>query len=164
MRHTGHPCDRDGALAAAGEVDERVLEALMAHPFFARLPPKSLDRLDFQRALEAVEGMSPEDGAATLTAFTALAVAATVLPVAPERWLVCGGGRRNPSLMRALAARLPAPVEPVEAEGWDGDAFEAQCFGFLAARVLAGVPLSYPGTTGVTAPCLGGRRVTPSGR
>jgi anhydro-N-acetylmuramic acid kinase len=52
-------------------------------------------------------------------------------------------------------------VEKVEAVGWDGDALEAQCFGFLAARVKAGLPLSYPGTTGAPRALPGGRLVTP---
>jgi anhydro-N-acetylmuramic acid kinase len=59
--------------------------------------------------------------------------------------------------MAALAASVRAPVSPVEAVGWDGDALEAQCFAFLAARVWRGLPLSFPGTTGVPAPQAGGR-------
>ena len=47
----------------------------------------------------------------------------------------------------------------MEAAGWDGDALEAQCFGFLAVRVLRGLPLSFPGTTGVPRPLPGGRLV-----
>jgi anhydro-N-acetylmuramic acid kinase len=63
--------------------------------------------------------------------------------------------------MAALRARLSAPVEPAEAQGWDGDALEAQCFGFLAARVMRGLPLSFPGTTGVSRPLAGGRIASP---
>ena len=77
------------------------------------------------------------------------------------RWLVCGGGRHNTAIMAALRAALPAPVEPVEAVGWNGDALEAQCFGFLAARVAAGLPLSVPGTTGAPTAMTGGRVVRP---
>ncbi len=157
QRHTCTPCDVDGALALAGQVEPMLLERLLAHPFFARPAPKSLDRLSFHDALAAVDALSAADGAATLTAFTAGAVAATRLPAAPSRWLVCGGGRRNPAIMQALRARLHAPVDPVEQVGWDGDALEAQCFGYLAARVQAGLPLSCPGTTGVPSPTRGGR-------
>ncbi len=161
MRHTGIPCDLDGALALAGRVSEPVLSRLLAHPFFGRAAPKSLDRQAFHRALDAVSALSPADGAATLAAFTVAAVAATALPQPPRRWLVCGGGRHNPALMRALRERLGVPVVPVEAEGWDGDALEAQCFAFLAARVEAGLPLSWPGTTGVVLPTCGGRVAPP---
>lgn len=154
----GLEIDADGRLAAAGTVDEDALHALLADPFFGRPPPKSLDRDHFSDALGAVSGMSPGDGAATLTAFTAAAVhrAMEWFPQPVELLLVCGGGRRNRTLMRMLAARLDAPVAPVEAVGWDGDALEAQAFGFLAVRSLRGLPLSLPTTTGASRPTSGG--------
>lgn len=162
-RHTGEAFDRDGALALSGAVNAAVLDRLMAHPYFGRPTPKSLDRLDFAQALRdsAAEALSPADGAATLAAFIARAVAATALPEPPVRWLVCGGGRHNPAIMAALRNGLAVPVDPVEAVGWNGDALEAQCFGFLAARVAAGLPLSFPGTTGVPMPMLGGQIAQP---
>lgn len=163
MRHTGSAFDRDGVLARSGQVDATVLSRLLAHPYFARLPPKSLDRLDFSQALagSGLGSLAPADGAATLVAFTAGAVAAARFPAPPKRWLVCGGGRNNPALMQALRDVLAAPVDPVELVGWDGDALEAQCFGFLAARVQAELPLSFPGTTGVAEPRSGGRIIHP---
>ena len=111
-----------------------------------------------------MEGLSLPDGAATLAAFTARSVArarehliAEPGGAPPRRWLVGGGGRRNATLMRLLQQALaPAPVEPVEAVGWDGDALEAQAFAFLAVRSLRGLPLSLPGTTGVPRPMPGG--------
>ena len=161
QHHTGEPIDRDGRLALAGHADETILQRLLAHPFFALPSPKSLDRQDFAGALDAVAGLSPEDGAATLAAFTARAVAATPLPGTPERVLVTGGGRCNPAIMAALEAAFGNIVAPVEAVGWDGDALEAQCFGYLAVRVSAGWPLSFPGTTGVTTAMPGGRIAHP---
>jgi len=157
LRHTGAPVDRDGALARAGTADPSALSAFLAHPYFARRPPKSLDRDDFQTFVP--NNMTPADGAATLTAMTAAAVAAALrhLPKPPRRWLVTGGGRRNPALMAALSAALAAPVEAVETVGWDGDALEAQAFAYLAVRNLAGLPLSFPTTTGVSTPMRGGR-------
>jgi anhydro-N-acetylmuramic acid kinase len=83
-------------------------------------------------------------------------VAHAALPAPPLHWLITGGGRSNPTIMAALRARLGAPVDPVEAVGWDGDAREAQCFGFLAVRVAAGLPISFPGTTGAPRPLTGG--------
>jgi anhydro-N-acetylmuramic acid kinase len=162
-RHTAAAFDQDGALARAGTVDRVVLGRLLDDPYFARSAPKSLDRLDFAKTLAAsgIEALSPADGAATLVAFTAAAVAATKLPAPPLRWLVGGGGRHNPAIMQALRDALGAPVEPVEAVGWDGDALEAQCFGFLAARVAASLPLSFPGTTGVSQPQSGGQVAEP---
>jgi anhydro-N-acetylmuramic acid kinase len=156
---TGAAFDRDGALAASGRVDDGVLGRLMAHPYFARPMPKSLDRLDFSRTLGAsgLDLLSAADGAATLAAFTAEAVARAPLPARPLRVLVCGGGRKNPAIMAALRARLGVPVAPLESVGWDGDPLEAQCFALLAVRVLQGLPLSFPGTTGVPRPMPGGR-------
>jgi anhydro-N-acetylmuramic acid kinase len=166
-RHTGAACDWDGALAAAGQPHPAVLARLLAHPYFALRPPKSLDRLDFARALResGAADLSPADGAATLVAFCAAAVAAALphLPAPPREWLVAGGGRRNAAAMRALAAALPQPVRPVEAVGWDGDALEAQAFGLLAARVARGLPLTFPGTTGAPRPLPGGRLVNRRG-
>ena len=100
-----------------------------------------------------------QDGAATLTEMTAAAVAAAAhhFPAPVRDWLVCGGGRRNPALMAALARLLETPVRPVEAAGWEGDALEAQAFAYLAVRSLKGLPLSLPSTTGVPRPTCGGR-------
>jgi len=156
-RQGREPLDRDGALARAGRVDEAILAALLDNPYFDRRPPKSLDRDDFSAA--PVAGLSLEDGAATLTAFTAatIAKAAEHFPAPVRRWLITGGGRHNPTLMAGLAARVEATVEPVEAVGWQGDALEAQAFAYLALRSLAGAPLTLPTTTGVSRPASGGR-------
>jgi anhydro-N-acetylmuramic acid kinase len=152
----GRAMDAEGRMARSGVVDETVLEALLDHPYFERPPPKSLDRGDFSAA--AAAGLGIADGAATLTAFTARAVARARahLPAAPERWLVCGGGRHNRSLMAALEAALAHRVEAVEAVGWQGDVLEAQAFAFLAVRSLRGLPLSLPTTTGTPRPLSGG--------
>ena len=154
--HTGEPLDRDGRIAASGAVDEKMIERLLAHPFFTQPPPKSLDRNDFP--LSAIDGLSLADGAATLAAFTVAAVerARAHLPGTPRRWLVTGGGRHNATLMAGLRTSLGVPVAPVEAAGWDGDALEAELFGFLAIRSLRGLPLSLPETTGVPHPMTGG--------
>jgi len=153
---TGAAADYDGALAAAGKVDEAQVARFLDQPYFARRPPKSLDRDDF--AAFKLDGLATADGAATLTAITAAAIARARVhfPVPPRRVLVTGGGRHNPVLMQMLAARLALPVAPVEAVGWEGDAIEAQAFAYLALRARAGLPLSFPGTTGVPQPLTGG--------
>lgn len=157
LRHTGTPVDEDGRLAATGRVDDGVLATLLANPYFEAQAPKSLDRNDFTSA--AAAPLSAADGAATLTAFTAAAVAQALplLPAPPRRWIVCGGGRHNPVLMDRLASALAVPVEPVEVIGWDGDVIEAQAFAYLAVRSLRGLPISWPGTTGAPSPLRGGR-------
>jgi len=157
QRHTGKPVDEDGAFAATGKVNGLALDQMLDKPFFARLPPKSLDRMDF--GMDAVEALSPADGAATLTAFTAasLARAREHFPVPAETWIVSGGGRHNRTLMAMLKARVNAPVISAEEAGWDGDALEAHGFAYLAMRSKLGLPLSLPTTTGVKAPMTGGK-------
>lgn len=162
LTHTGEPVDRDGALARAGAVNEPALAAMLRHEFFAKTPPKSLDRLDF--ANDKVSHLSPADGAATLTVFTAasLAAAGTHLPKAPLTWIVCGGGRHNPVLMAALQKRIAAKVVTAETVGWRGDFLEAEAFAYLAVRSVKGLPLSLPSTTGVPTPMPGGRLTRPT--
>ncbi len=154
--------DSDGRIASQGTVDEAWIAQALKHPFFALPPPKSLDRNDFSTLM--LRDVPPADGAATLTAFTAAAIAAVVphLPKRPRSWIVAGGGARNHTMMRMLRERLaPAPVEAAATLGWSIDAIEAQAFGFLAARGLKGLPLSYPATTGVSMPMTGGMIARP---
>ncbi|MBC7952592.1 MAG: anhydro-N-acetylmuramic acid kinase [Rhodospirillaceae bacterium] len=160
LAHTGRPVDEGGVLARAGATDRDAVARFAAHPFFARTPPKSLDRDDFRQFAQGlVAGLSAADGAATLTAFTARAtgLARAHFPKPAVRWLVCGGGRHNPAVMAALAAEFNVPVEAVEAVGWDGDALEAQAFAYLAVRSVRGLPLTFPETTGGPRPLSGGR-------
>ena len=157
FRVMGQPYDCEGRLAAQGEPDAEWIARALQHPFFALPPPKSLDRNDF--ASLKLRDMAPADGAATLTAFTAAAIAQIVprLPKPPQSWIVVGGGTRNLTMLRMLRDKVaPATVEPADALGWSADAMEAQAFGFLAARGLKGLPLSYPATTGVPMPMTGG--------
>ena len=154
---TGQTADFDGALARAGQVSAEHVARFLAHPYFERPPPKSLDRDDFRGAIP--HDLSLPDGAATLTEMTAVAVAAATrhFPNPAREWLVCGGGRHNPAMMAALARLLEAPVRPAEAVGWNGDALEAQAFAYLAVRSVSGLPLSLPSTTGAPHPVCGGR-------
>ncbi|KCZ55464.1 hypothetical protein HY29_12130 [Hyphomonas beringensis] len=148
--------DVDGRLAAAGQVDEGLLAGLLERDWFRQPPPKSLDRYDF--SAEMVRGLSLEDGAATLTAFSARAVAAGLSQLAeyPRRVIACGGGRHNPTLMAFLRAAMACPVLTAEEVGWRGDSIEAEAFAYLAARTAKGLPISWPDTTGVPAPLTGG--------
>ena len=156
LRKTGLPMDMGGALAARGRADAAVLQALMRSADVHAPPPKSFDRLGFDPA--PVEKLTAEDGAATLTAFTAATIAAARmhLPAAPSCWVICGGGRHNPVLLEMLAQQLGVLVLTAEQAGWRGDAIEAEAFAFLAVRSLRGLPLSLPATTGAPRPLTGG--------
>jgi anhydro-N-acetylmuramic acid kinase len=161
---TGAPLDRDGDQAARGTIDEAFVARVLAHPFFDLPCPKSLDRNDFALANIGLPEMSVADGAATLSALTAASVARVVprLPQPPKAWIVAGGGARNPTLMKMLAARLaPATVETADAIGWSSQSIEAQAFAYLAVRTLNGLPITFPRTTGAPKAMTGGVVVRP---
>ena len=157
LQSTGQPFDAGGALAAQGQVDEDWLSSALQNPFFTVPAPKSLDRNHF--AALRVDGKSPVDGAATLTAFTAASIAAIgpLLPKTPRALIIAGGGARNPTLLSMLRDRIAhASVESADALGWSADAMEAQAFAFLAVRSKKQLPLTFPGTTGVATAMTGG--------
>lgn len=164
LQHTGQACDAGGALARRGTVDERALGAYLAADWFRQPPPKTLDRGDF--TLAAVAGAAPADGAATLTRLTVTAIVRSLdwMPAPPKLWVVSGGGRRNTFLMVQLAEALGAPVIAAEDAGLDGDRVEAEAWAYLAVRALAGLPITYPETTGAPGPLTGGVIVRAPGR
>lgn len=161
-RHTGQPMDEDGRVAAAGRVHDDVVARMLAEGYCDRRPPKSLDRYAF--SLEPARHLSAEDGAATLTAFTAACVAHALkhCPAPPKRLLVTGGGRHNPTLMAFITKYAGIAAESVDAQGWQGDAVEAQAFAYLAARCVRGLPITFPGTTGIATAMTGGVVTPPS--
>ncbi|MDK3016360.1 anhydro-N-acetylmuramic acid kinase [Pseudodonghicola flavimaris] len=154
----GLAMDEGGRLAARGQVEEGALELFLAEPYFARMPPKSLDRNDFAEMIGLVGELSDADAVATLTGMCAAGVLQGMehCPRPPARLLVTGGGRHNPVLMEMLQVALDCPVDPVETVGLDGDMLEAQAFAYLAVRVAYGMATSCPGTTGVRALVGGG--------
>ncbi len=154
-KHTSVARDVDGALAFQGKADRASVEKFMESPFFTAAPPKSLDRNSF--AGFSIEGLSPADGAATLVEITATAIARSTewLPEKPKSWIICGGGRHNPAIMRSLEQKL-AGVKTAEDCGFDGDAMEAEAWAYLAVRSLKGLPLSFPTTTKVREAITGG--------
>ncbi len=153
---TGVRCDTGGDLARAGQVDETILAAYLDHPYFRRTGAKSLDRFDF--SLDLVGALSLQDGAVTLTAFAAetVAIGLRSCKEAPRQVIVCGGGRHNPVLMAEIARRSATPVSTAEDVGWRGDSIEAEAFAYLAARTTRGLPISFPGTTGMAVAMSGG--------
>ena len=155
--HDAGTHDEGGRLAGRGRVHQGLLVQLLEHPWFQMPPPKSLDRYDFNASM--ARGLSLEDGAATLTAFTAHAVSTALSQLAelPHQVIACGGGRHNPTLMQMLKDAAPCQVLTAEQVGWRGDSIEAEAFAFLAARTLRGLPISWPNTTGAPEPITGGR-------
>ncbi|RAI00633.1 anhydro-N-acetylmuramic acid kinase [Acuticoccus sediminis] len=162
MAAVGASYDAGGETAARGRVDAAALEALLDHPYFAAPPPKSLDRDAFDPA--PVGSLAHEDRIATLTRFSAEALAAGValLPRKPVSVVASGGGVHNRTMMRFIEEALGVPVLNADAAGFSTDAMEAEAFAFLAARTLRGLPITYPSTTGVGAPISGGRLERPA--
>lgn len=157
-RHLHQPFDRDGAWGATGRVDRRLLESLLAEPWFALSPPKSTGRELFnvgwlERRLAG--GEAPADVQATLAALTVSAVAQALereCPGAREIYL-CGGGARNPALARGLAEALaPRKVAPTDALGLAAEWVEACAFAWLARQALRGEPGNLPAVTGARGP------------
>ncbi|MEO9168684.1 MAG: anhydro-N-acetylmuramic acid kinase, partial [Aestuariivirga sp.] len=106
--------------------------------------------------------LSLEDGAATMAAFTAHSIAASAkwFSATPKQWVICGGGRHNAAIMQNLTAVLPNVVK-AETLGFSGDSMEAEAWAYLAVRSHKGLPLTFPGTTGVKAALTGGVLATP---
>ncbi len=165
--------DRDGRLAAQGEVDDRLLGELMAHPYLAAPPPKTTGREQFGAALgleiwerAQSRGLSSVDVIATLTAFTAASIAdahVRLLPRMPEEIILGGGGASNPVLVDMLRRRLsPARVLTHEAIGLSSDAKEAVAFAILAYEAIHGRPGNLPTCTGARSHTVLGK-IVPGG-
>jgi anhydro-N-acetylmuramic acid kinase len=161
MRKVGRARDEGGQIALSGKIDEQIVADFLSDSFFTRPGPKSLDRNSF--ATTAIAALSLEDGAATLVAITTRAIGQSrkYFPAEPALWVVCGGGRHNQAIMLSLRQLLPT-VKSAEDCGFDGDAMEAEAWAYLAVRSLKGLPLTYPGTTGVDVPLTGGIIANPT--
>ena len=155
VENRGVAYDAGGAAAMEGVPDFAQVDQWLGSEFFQRALPRSADRYDFDVTADAP---------ATLAAFAVAGVRRTLAEMghATTRLIVCGGGRRNRALMAMLREELRCEVVAAEAVGWDGDALEAQAFGFLAVRRLLELPISFPKTTGVPVPMTGGVIVRPS--
>jgi len=158
--HAGIPFDQGGMIASEGAVLPDLAERYLANPFFTAKQRRSLDRNDFAPPAGSDAGLA--DGARTLAHVTAAAIlkSAAHLPQRPSTYIICGGGRLNPVIMRDLAALAKeegAAVLPAEDAGFNGDSMEAEAWAYLAVRSLQGLPLTYPGTTGVRQPVTGGK-------
>lgn len=154
--------DENGALSLSGAVDFDRVNKWLSRDFFMRPFPKSADRYDFD-VLSELSASSLQDGAANLAAFTVLGIKKSLQDMGdmPQSLIICGGGRYNKAMMWMLSAELGIPVMSSEQVGWNGDAIEAEAFGYLAARGEKNLPISFPKTTGAPRPLCGGRVARP---
>ncbi|NKB89778.1 MAG: anhydro-N-acetylmuramic acid kinase [Acidobacteria bacterium] len=158
--------DTDGALAASGQVQIAVLEALLADPYYDAPWPKSADAAQFEWLLQRHEDIATEDLLATVTELTAATVADAVVALgvpAGAEILVAGGGVHNANLMERLGLRMDEyPFAPLPTEGpVHPDAKEAVAFAMMAVETLARRPSNVPGATGATGPAVLGKIAYP---
>jgi anhydro-N-acetylmuramic acid kinase len=155
-RFTNQTFDIDGLMAARGEIFGEAVKAFLNSSYFSKFPPKSLDRNYFGMNLPAY--LNVEDGVSTLTYCTSLgiSIAQAHFPSPARTWIICGGGSRNETIMGCLTQLVGGRVTTGAEYGWNVEALEAQAFGFLAVRHLRGLPNSFPSTTGVSRPTIGG--------
>lgn len=163
-KHTGVGMDENGDMAVRGKANYSIINKILQNNYFTKSPPKSADRGDFINLLTEIETLSADDGAATLTALTVESIKAGAIqhmPEIPAKWIVSGGGAKNPTMMRMLKNTLKADVVKTSEFGWDEEYMEAQAIAFLTARSYFGLPLTFPSTTGVSQPSSGGKRNHP---
>ena len=157
--------DYNGKLAICGKVNDDVLNSMLKHKFFKIQPPKAADNTTFDDKLEHLEGLSLEDGAATVTAFVAESIIRAIddfVPILPKKVIICGGGAKNPTMMRFLRQRTKTlQIETAAECEMDAMAIEAQAFGYLAVRRMHQMPTSYPFTTGALVEVIGGEVFEP---
>lgn len=159
-KHAHIAMDYNGQMAATGTPNLKIVSGLMRHEFFEKMPPKSLDRNAFKDKEEHFEGLSVADGAATIVDFIAESIyhsVITMLPQKPLTSLICGGGSLNPTLVRAIKQKLKKEDILAVASHDDVKADDAAAIAFLAARRFYNLPITFPSTTGVHAPLIGGK-------
>ncbi|MEM8797073.1 MAG: anhydro-N-acetylmuramic acid kinase [Pseudomonadota bacterium] len=154
---TSKTFDQWGRIAGEGRVNEILVNEWLNDPYFSRSAPKSLDRNHF--SIDEIDRASLADGAATLTAFSARAIAKAVELYPVKALFVTGGGAHNRTMTRMLSEACGLDVRNIEEIGADPDFVEAYAFAYLAARAEADLPISFPETTGVAKPMSGGRIV-----
>lgn len=160
QKHAGMAMDYNGRLAITGHIDSKIISCLMKHKYLNIYPPKSLNKNAFDEKLEHLEGLSLEDGAATVTAFVAEVAVYSMLMYFPDiakKIIISGGGSKNPTLVRFIKQRIEnSDVETMAETGMNIDAVESGAAAFWAVRRLNLLPISFPSTTGVSEPMVGG--------
>jgi anhydro-N-acetylmuramic acid kinase len=160
-KNSGKNFDQDGLIARSGKTDDLILNQALEN-FASKFDyNKSLDIKDFD--IFFAKGLSLENGAATITNFTAELIAEGIRHVENKiktnksNWLVCGGGRKNKYLLESIEKNFKElELKPIENYKVNGDFVESQAFAFLAIRSLKNMPISFPNTTRCKKPLTGG--------
>ena len=157
--HSKNRYDQDGKIARSGKINKMILNsALENYPEINSSDdrPKSYDVKDFD--LSFVRELSLEDGAATLTEYTAKILTTRLRNTLADtkNIVITGGGRKNEFLIKSIREKMKIPVLLIDDYGLDGDFIESQAFAYLAIRSYLKLPISFPETTGVNRPSTGG--------
>ena len=144
--------DENGSFAKKGKINKIILNQSLENFYENNISKKkSYDTKDFD--LSFVRGLSLEDGAATLTEFTAEIFSKKKMD---KKVYVCGGGRKNSFLLDRIKKKINSEIKLIDDLEIDGDFIESQAFAYLAIRSYLGYPISFPDTTGVTKASTGG--------
>ena len=166
--NTNEKYDKDGIIAKSGKINELILNQALDN--FEGNLNSSLDIKDFD--VSFARGLSLEDGASTITNFTAEIITTSLKNLLDKNkydldnhlflnFIVCGGGRKNKYLMDILSAKISKKIgykkfQLIDDHNVDGDFIESEAFAFLAIRSFLNLPISFPNTTGCKEPCTGG--------
>ena len=148
--------DRNGNIASSGNINKDIINQFYEHEFYNVQQKHSFDRNEFDFSF--VKGLEFEDAVATLTYFTALIISQNIKKNFDNEIeiILCGGGRRNLALVNHIKKLLKYKIKLIDEFSVDGDFIESQAFAYIAIRSLLSLPISYPSTTGCSAPCSGG--------
>ena len=153
--NTGKSFDENGLIARSGKIDKFILQQALDNFYHdKKKKKKSFDINDFD--LSFVKGLTIENGAATITEFTADILSKKVLD---NDIYVCGGGRKNKFIIESIKKKVKNKIKKIDDLGIDGDFIESQAFAYLAIRSYLKLPISFPETTGCKKPCTGGEIV-----
>tara|TARA_B100001123_G_C15226743_1_gene993444 strand:- start:435 stop:1529 length:1095 start_codon:yes stop_codon:yes gene_type:complete len=150
--NSGKNFDENGNTAKSGKIDKFILEQSLDNFYNSKTSKKkSLDTNDFD--ITFARGLSLQNGAATLTEFTADILSKKILD---NDVYVCGGGRKNEFLVKSIKKKIKNKIKDIDYLGIDGSFIESQAFAYLAIRSYLKLPISFPETTGCKEPCTGG--------
>lgn len=145
--------DDQGRIAAAGMIDQTLLDRMLDEPYYDLEPPKSTGKEHFHLPYleERLAGRAvDEDVVATVTALTAETVARECHRLGVVEVIAAGGGMMNPTLMEMLSDRLGEDValRPIDELGLPADSKEAYLFALLGFLTVHGLPGTFPTCTG----------------
>ncbi len=159
-KHGAQRTDYNGKLAITGTIHPSILFSLMRDKYLAKFPPKSADFSQFKDKLEHLEGLSLQDGCATVTAYVAESIIYSLslyIPQPPKEVIVCGSGAGNPTLVRFLRQLMEeTEIKTAKELGWNAETMEAQAIAYMAMRRIHQLPIGLPTVTGVSEPVICG--------